>query len=651
MSDYRNNSNQDHLENENVYCITCGGSLQVAKKDSEHIHYICPKCSNKYKVPNNNNVFKQYRSSLYDAIEKLPEKSDVQYSEEYRDVDLQYRLYQAAVMTHGFTKKDSRFAFISKTIEDNINTSGGFPLSLIGQELYAQYKAFKKKKLRNKIDGKKKKRLIGVAIFFVIVLIAGAVGASMVPNTTHLSWSQGDITLEESGSLFYKLINSSVKLSAEKLEETASEYSVAHSALKNEVDKFELYDISLNKGEEKYAPESKVMVKIKKPTGYNYRNLFVNFIDENGRKREITSQYSSVTDTISFEINEYGLYAICECPYTVSFNAEEIGEVLGKKVLWGSVLTEPDLDVERTGYTFEGWYVGDEKWDFANDNVTQNITLTPKWTANTYTISYDLNGGDTNVEQTQTVQFDTDVTLMTPTRDGYRFMGWYDEEDTLISNGKWQIASNVNVTAKWERTYTITFAMNGGTPIESAEYIRNELTSAPSNPKHFAMAFDGWTYSVKGFSLGDPMPESDIIVSAKWKHTQIKKEYTSPNETVTDGETYRVCNVISNIDEYIKLGYNKIKITYSFYTKGTESWWDGYPNIYGFVSTTSSSDDKIREFTITTTENYQNVSGSLTSNLSTFIYSKNVYLIFENRNMTEEFEINNLVITFTIYKD
>ena len=30
-------------------------------------------------------------------------------------------------------------------------------------------------------------------------------------------------------------------------------------------------------------------------------------------------------------------------------------------------------------YAFKGWYYQDKKWDFENDVVTENITLTAKW--------------------------------------------------------------------------------------------------------------------------------------------------------------------------------------------------------------------------------------------------------------------------------
>ncbi len=53
----------------------------------------------------------------------------------------------------------------------------------------------------------------------------------------------------------------------------------------------------------------------------------------------------------------------------------------------GELVVKPD-DPSRTGYTFLGWYTStaateDDKWDFENDTVTKNITLTAIWKMNT----------------------------------------------------------------------------------------------------------------------------------------------------------------------------------------------------------------------------------------------------------------------------
>lgn len=105
----------------------------------------------------------------------------------------------------------------------------------------------------------------------------------------------------------------------------------------------------------------------------------------------------------------------------------------------------------KVGYTFVGW-------NSDNLSSTTKTVSIPKgsigdrkyvavWQANTYTITYDANGGEINTT-TQTVTFNTAFTLLITTRAGYTFGGWY-YGDKVMSSGVWNIAQNVSLMAKW----------------------------------------------------------------------------------------------------------------------------------------------------------------------------------------------------------
>lgn len=86
----------------------------------------------------------------------------------------------------------------------------------------------------------------------------------------------------------------------------------------------------------------------------------------------------------------------------------------------------------RIGYTFAGWYGNPE---FSGDPVTDvptgstvNLTFYAAWTPNTYTVTFDANGG--SVSQTSAVTVAGKLTsLPTPTYDGHNFLGWYTQKD------------------------------------------------------------------------------------------------------------------------------------------------------------------------------------------------------------------------------
>ena len=119
----------------------------------------------------------------------------------------------------------------------------------------------------------------------------------------------------------------------------------------------------------------------------------------------------------------------------------------------------------KTGYSFGGYYTetggngtqminadGSITSNFASTNSTSNITLYAKWTANTYTVTLDANGG--NVSPTiKNVTYNSKYgSLPTPTRTGYEFNGWYTSESggtNITSSSKVSITQNQTLYAYW----------------------------------------------------------------------------------------------------------------------------------------------------------------------------------------------------------
>ena len=103
----------------------------------------------------------------------------------------------------------------------------------------------------------------------------------------------------------------------------------------------------------------------------------------------------------------------------------------------------------RTGYTFDGWYTaasgGTKITSSSTVSTASNHTLYAHWTANTYTVTYNVNGGNALSTTTKSVTYDgTYGTLATPTRTGYDFSGWY----TAASGGsKIESTTKVSITA------------------------------------------------------------------------------------------------------------------------------------------------------------------------------------------------------------
>ncbi len=64
--------------------------------------------------------------------------------------------------------------------------------------------------------------------------------------------------------------------------------------------------------------------------------------------------------------------------YTINYNARGMADIADSQVLENDFASRPAVDMSRSGYTFLGWYNGDEKWNFFTP-VTEDMTLTAKW--------------------------------------------------------------------------------------------------------------------------------------------------------------------------------------------------------------------------------------------------------------------------------
>ncbi len=147
---------------------------------------------------------------------------------------------------------------------------------------------------------------------------------------------------------------------------------------------------------------------------------------------------------------------------TVSFvtNTNDSQTVASQAADEGGYATKPSDSLTKAGYTFEGWYdtpdFSGDVFDFASSAITENTTLYAKWSPETYTITYVLDGG-TNASTnptTYTVESDT-ITLLSPTREGYTFTGWTGAEVSEPTKGlvipKGSVG-NKTFTAHWEST-------------------------------------------------------------------------------------------------------------------------------------------------------------------------------------------------------
>lgn len=221
--------------------------------------------------------------------------------------------------------------------------------------------------------------------------------------------------------------------------------------------------------------------------------------------------------------------------HTVTFDSGKGSKVDSQTVKEGDPVSKPD-NPTREGYTFNGWLLGGDPYDFTTP-VMQDLTLTASWTKNksTYTVKFDLNGGDGDIADQKVKEGSTIDRPDNPTREGYTFMGWqYEDSDWNFLN---TVTSNMTLTAQWKRNevkkYTVTFDTANGTSIDPQTIKDGGKVSKPDDPTREGYEFKGWTLNGVDYDFTTPV-KADLVLTAVW--TPVKpKTYTITFDT--DGGT------------------------------------------------------------------------------------------------------------------
>ncbi len=190
----------------------------------------------------------------------------------------------------------------------------------------------------------------------------------------------------------------------------------------------------------------------------------------------------------------------------------------------------------RSGYTFAGWNTqadgkGTAYADKASISPSADVTLYAQWTAKSYVVTFDANGGTGEMDTLDhTFGTDADLTANAFARHGYTFGGWaltvdgiavYTDGATINGIGE---GNDVTLYATWViGNFTVTFNANGGTGEMSAQ-VATAFSTATLKTNAFAKSghtFQGWATSADGEVVytdgGSIAMQDDVTLYAVWK--------------------------------------------------------------------------------------------------------------------------------------
>ena len=180
----------------------------------------------------------------------------------------------------------------------------------------------------------------------------------------------------------------------------------------------------------------------------------------------------------------------------------------------------------RTGYIFLGWtgegITEPQKAIEIPQGSTGDRTYTANWQVIEYTIITLLEGGNAGSSQVYFYTVEQTVTLPTPTRTGYTFLGWTGEGITTpqpnvtIPKGS---TGDKKYIENWELTeYNITMDLNGGSGQEKVVYTMTDEDFELPTPTRNGYEFVGWT------GEGITTPQTQVIIP---KGSTGNKAYTA----------------------------------------------------------------------------------------------------------------------------
>ena len=277
--------------------------------------------------------------------------------------------------------------------------------------------------------------------------------------------------------------------------------------------------------------------------------------------------------------------------YTIIFDANGgIGTMSSITVAYGVSVTLTANAFTKTGYSFAGWSVAESVeittaayTDGGTLIVSASVTLYAVWTANTYTIAFDANGGSgTMSSMTATYGVSATLSINAFTKIGYHFSGWSVVETVettsvaytdgvSVSNLTTVNGGSVILYAVWTiNTYTISYDANGGSgEMESITMTYGDSVTLTANTfTRTGYTFAGWatssTASTATYTDGESVSNltatngATVTLYAVWEGNTYTIEFDANGGSGTMFSmtaTYGVSTTLSS-NAFTKTGYH-----------------------------------------------------------------------------------------------
>ncbi len=270
----------------------------------------------------------------------------------------------------------------------------------------------------------------------------------------------------------------------------------------------------------------------------------------------------------------YYSYTVPALPtYTVSYSANGGSGAPGSQTkTHGTNLTLSSTKPTRTGYSFSTWNTSSNGTgtNYASGGTytgNANLALYAKWTPNTYTVSYNANGG-TGAPGNQTKTYGTNLTLSStrPTRTGYTFVKWNTASNgsgtDYSPGGTYTGNAGLTLYAIWTvNTYAVTYHSNGGSgaPSNQTKTHGTDLVLRSEIPTRTDYAFVSWNTNASGTGVSYSPGATYTVNAAVALYAQWVSVYTAPQLANLTAQRVNSNSADDPEGTYVKVSFNWVK--------------------------------------------------------------------------------------------
>ena len=252
--------------------------------------------------------------------------------------------------------------------------------------------------------------------------------------------------------------------------------------------------------------------------------------------------------TITGDITIYAKWS--PVTHTVSFDVDGGSTISAQTIAHGEKATEPPSPT-KVGHTFVGWYTsstGNTPFNF-DTAITGATIVYAKWNPLTYTVSFDVDGGNTIPAQT-IAHGEKATEPPSPTKAGHTFVGWYTSSSgNTAFNFDTAITGATMIYAKWNPvtvTHTVSFDVAGGSAVSNQMVVHEGKASQPTKaPTKAGYTFGGW-YTNNAYTTPynfNTVITANTVIYAKWISNNTGGDNTDPSPNPDSGSSTPSTNV------------------------------------------------------------------------------------------------------------